>query len=152
MEAAVVPAAARFVSSHLSLHTLRAREFIDLTDKIQQKVMESGVVQGLAIIMSAHTTAAIVVNEHEPELFKDLDRLLREIAPEDNMYGHNGVPCGKGEQPNGHAHCQALLLSASASLPIFGGQLALGRYQRVFLVELDCARPRGVTVALLGTA
>ena len=152
MDAAVVTAGARVVSTHLTLHTERAREFIDMTDRISETVKEAGLTQGLAVIMSAHTTACVVVNEHEPELLKDLDRMLAEIAPEDKPYAHNGVPCGKGEQPNGHAHCQALLLSSSASLPIVNGTLVLGRYQRIFLVELDCARPREVTVALIGIA
>jgi len=102
-------------------------------------------------VTSQHTTASIVVNEHEPELLKDLSRLLGEIAPAASTYAHNGVPCGPNESANGHSHCQALLLSTSASIPITGGTLALGRYQRIFLVELDCPRPRRVTVMLLGT-
>lgn len=150
MDAAVATAGARVVSAHLTLHTRRAREFIDITDQIRQTVSDASLRHGLAVIMSAHTTACIVVNEHEPELLKDLDRLLSEIAPAERPYAHNGVPCGKGEQPNGHAHCQALLLSSSASLPIVDGRLVLGRFQRIFLLELDCARRREVTVALLG--
>ena len=103
-----------------------------------------------AATLSQHTTAAIVVNEHEPELLKDLDAFLGEVAPEHHTYAHNAVPCGPGEGPNGHAHCQALLLNTSATLPIVNGSPMLGRYQRIFLVELDHARPRRVTVALLG--
>jgi secondary thiamine-phosphate synthase enzyme len=105
---------------------------------------------GLAVVSTLHTTAALVVNEHEPELLKDLDGFLARLAPESGIYGHNGVPHGVGEQPNGHAHCQALLLNASISLPIVGGRLMLGRYQRVFLVELDFSRPRSIAVTLLG--
>ena len=100
---------------------------------------------------SRHTTAAIVVNEHEPELLRDLDAFLGILAPEGGLYAHNHVPCGPEEQPNGHAHCQALVLNASVSLPISDGQLSLGRYQRIFLVELDHARPRIVQMLVMGS-
>lgn len=139
-----------FVASRISIRTGHAREFIDLTDAVLEQIRRSGISQGIAVVTSQHTTAAIAINEHEPELLKDLDELLARMAPQENVYAHNEVPCEAGEQPNGHAHCQALLLSASATVPIVGGQAALGRYQRIFLVELDCARDREVTVVLLG--
>ena len=55
-----------------------------------------------------------------------------------------------GEQPNGHSHCQQLLLGASEAVPILGGQLMFGQWQRIFLVELDHARDREVVVHLVG--
>lgn len=140
-----------FSSSTISTKTQRAPDFIDITDEVMERIIASGLTQGIAVITSQHTTASIVVNEHEPELLKDLTRLLDEIAPQQNGYGHNGVHHPPPEQPNGHAHCQALMLNSSASIPIIDGQGVLGRYQRIFLVELDCPRPRQVTLSLLGT-
>lgn len=150
MNTAVTAPHPGFHASRLIVHTQRARQFVDITDDLLDQIHASGIQEGIAVAASRHTTAAIVVNEHEPELLKDLDRLLREIAPEDHLYAHNAVPCGVGEKPNGHAHCQALLLNASATIPIVGGKAALGRYQRVFLIELDCARTREVTIAIVG--
>jgi secondary thiamine-phosphate synthase enzyme len=151
MAATVIAPQVGFHVSHLALETSHAHQFIDITDEILDLVRTSGLTNGLAVVASQHTTACILVNEHEPELLKDLSRLMLELAPEERNYAHNDVPCGEQERPNGHAHCQALLLSASASLPIAGGRLLLGRYQRVFLVELDCPRPRQVTIVLLGS-
>jgi secondary thiamine-phosphate synthase enzyme len=54
------------------------------------------------------------------------------------------------ERPNGHAHCRALLLPSSACLNVTEGRLQLGRWQRVFLVELDGPRERSVSVLLFG--
>jgi len=142
---------ALFQSFSIAIQTQHARQFIDLTDEILAGVESSGITEGMAVIASQHTTAAIAVNEHEPELLKDLDRFLCAVAPESHSYHHNAVPCGPGEKPNGHSHCQALLLNTSATIPIFDRRAALGRYQRIFLVELDCSRPRTVTVCLLGT-
>ncbi|MFQ6020312.1 MAG: YjbQ family protein, partial [Dehalococcoidia bacterium] len=55
-----------------------------------------------------------------------------------------------GERPNGHSHCQQLLLGASEALPIVNGQVVVGQWQRIFLVELDHARPREVVIQLVG--
>lgn len=151
MQSVLAPAPAHFFSGELHVHTTSARQFIDITDDITALTRESGLSQGLVLINSQHTTAAILVNEHEPELLRDLQRLLSEIAPESAHYHHNAVPCLPGERENGHAHCQALLLNSSATVPLAQGSLVLGRYQRVFLVELDHARPRRVTVTLLGS-
>ena len=150
MNVPVAAAPASFLFSRISIQTRQAREFVDITDEVLSRVQRSGLRDGLLVVASRHTTAAVVVNEHEPELLKDLDRLLCQIAPEEHVYAHNRVPCGPGEHPNGHAHCQALFLSTSASIPIVDGVLVLGRYQRIFLVELDHARPREVSVVLLG--
>jgi secondary thiamine-phosphate synthase enzyme len=151
METPVATRSACFSSSVLSLHTSRSHDFVDITDHVSECVADSEVRDGLVVVMSQHTTAGIAVNEHEPELLKDLDGFLHEMAPRDRDYHHNEVPCEPGEYPNGHSHCQALLLSASASIPIAAGRPMLGRYQRIFLVELDRPRPRRVVVTVLGS-
>lgn len=151
MEATIALPSATFSASQISVTTRHARQFIDLTELIAEHVVETGVQSGLVVIASKHTTAAIVVNEHEPGLLKDLDAFLGVLAPESAPYAHNDVPCGPDERPNGHAHCQALLLQVSVSLPIVDGRATLGRYQRVFLVELDHSRPRTVQVLVMGS-
>lgn len=139
-----------FLSSRIRITTSGPRHFIDLTDELDARVRASGLRSGLAVVTSLHTTASLLLNEHEPELLKDLDEFLIRLAPEESAYLHNAVPCAPGEQPNGHAHCQALLLQASVTVPIVNGTLVVGRYQRLFLVELDCSRPREVVISILG--
>jgi secondary thiamine-phosphate synthase enzyme len=111
--------------------------------------------RGLVSVYSTHTTAAIRVNENEPLLLGDFRRFLAGVAPvADGAYEHDdmtrraGVPAD--EPRNGHAHCQHLLLGASETLPVVDGRLALGRWQRLFLVELCSAREREVVVQVLG--
>ena len=58
----------------------------------------------------------------------------------------------EGERPNGHAHCRALLLPPSVCLNVTGGRLLLGRWQRVFFVELDGPREREISVLIFGEA
>jgi secondary thiamine-phosphate synthase enzyme len=150
METPVAAVPTGFISHRIPIRTTTARQFVDITEDVEERVRASGFRTGLAVVSTLHTTAALVINEHEPELLKDLDSFLARLAPESGGYAHNRVPHGVGEQPNGHAHCQALLLNSSLSLPIIDGRLVLGRYQRLFLVELDFSRPRSIAVTLLG--
>lgn len=135
--------------------TERAPQFIDITDQVQRIVGESGVWEGMAVVFCRHTTAAVRINENEPLLIADMEEFLKRIAPRDVYYRHNDFDIRTHnmtpeESPNGHAHCQHLLLGASEAIPIEGGRLCLGRWQRVFLVELDRPREREVTVQIFG--
>ncbi len=135
--------------------TERAMEFIDLTARIEALAAEAGIHAGLVNIQSLHTTTAIVVNEHEPLLLADFAALLARAAPRHAPYCHDDMDArtmnlAPGERPNGHAHCHALLLGAAVSLNFAEGRVQLGRWQRVFLVELDGPRLRDVSVLVLG--
>lgn len=147
----------RSISTHTTIH-LESRhptQFIDLTDEVQAFVSAAAVQTGFANIQSLHTTAAIVVNEHEPLLLADVTAMLERLVSQEVVYRHDivslrGANCVLGERPNGHSHCRALLLAPSACLNVVGGRLQLGRWQRVFFVELDGPRTREVSVVLLG--
>src|SRR5688500_9531950 len=139
----------------IRIDTERPTQFIDLTSDLEAFVAASGVQSGLLNIQSLHTTAAIVVNEHEPLLLTDMAGLLERLAPVDALYRHDNITlrtvnCVLSEPPNGHSHCRALLLGSTALLNVIDGALQLGRWQRVFLVELDGPRTRDVSLLVLG--
>ena len=141
----------------MEYETTGAPEFIDITDDIVRIVDASGVAFGQVTAFSQHTTAAIKINEHEPLLLRDMARVLRQFAPPAAYYEHNDftrrtVNMNDDECANGHAHVQHLFLSASETIPIIDGRIALGTWQRVFLVELDHPRLRRVLVNVVGTA
>ncbi|MBV9280977.1 MAG: YjbQ family protein, partial [Chloroflexi bacterium] len=130
-------------------------QFIDITDDVADAVERAEILNGIAVVYSMHTTAAIKINECEPELIKDMSRFLADIAPLEREYYHNNfdvrtVNMEEDECPNAHSHCQHLMLSASESVPILDGRMHLGRWQRIFLVELDRPKARQVTVQILG--
>lgn len=137
----------RFITRHPT-------EFIDITDRLERIIAESGVSLGILNIQTLHTTTAVLVNEHEPLLLGDFQNLLENAAPTKAFYHHDDetlrtVNVTIGERPNGHAHCRALLLQTSVSLNVASGRLVLGRWQRVFLVELDGPRDREISTVLL---
>ena len=143
--------------TRIRITTRHPTEFIDLTDRVASLVMQAGLRFGFVNIQTRHTTTAILVNEHEPLLLADFQRLLESAAPVDARYRHDDttartVNVTAGERPNGHAHCRALLLPSSVSLNVTNGQVLLGKWQRVFFVELDGPREREISVLLLAEA
>ncbi len=140
----------------LIVTTTTAPEFVDITDDVERIVAEAAVKFGQVTIFSKHTTAAIKINENEPLLMGDMCRVLEQAAPKLAEYDHNDFsrrtgPMEEDECANGHAHCQHLFLGASENVPIIDGHMALGRWQRIFLVELDMPRERSVLVNIVGT-
>ncbi|MGE3512598.1 MAG: secondary thiamine-phosphate synthase enzyme YjbQ [Vicinamibacterales bacterium] len=138
----------------LVVETDQPHAFVDLTDRVSRLLLESGIHAGTVTIQSCHTTTGVVINEHEPLLLVDFHRLLDRLAPRGSVYHHDDMTRRTGisdhEPQNGHAHCRALLLPSSVTLVVHEGRLALGRWQRLFLVEFDGPRTREVAVAVVG--
>jgi len=133
----------------------KAPEFIDITDEVRETVTQSGIQEGLVTVFSRHTTAAVVINENEPLLLKDMARFLRQTAPQEAHYNHNDfvirtANMTEDECPNGHSHCQHLFLGTSETIPIAEGAMMLGQWQRVFMIELDRPRSREIVVQVQG--
>ena len=141
-------------SADIPIATSATSELIDVTDRVGSVVSDSGIVEGLALVSAPHTTCAVIVNEAEPGFLQDFRHALEAIAPQEHAYAHNDAPHAEEfEAPNGYAHVRAAFLSShSVLLPVRNRKLALGRWQRIFFVELDRARPRTCQVTLVGRA
>ncbi|HDS28922.1 MAG TPA: YjbQ family protein [Candidatus Acetothermia bacterium] len=88
-------------------------------------------------------------------LLQDMGCFLKRFAPPDGEYSHNDfgvrtVNMTEDECPNGHAHCQHLLLSASETIPVVSGRPLLGQWQSVFFIELDRPRDRQIVIQVQG--
>ena len=143
------------VSDRVLLRTRKGTRFVDLTELVQERVRQSGVLAGLALVQSLHTTAALAMNENEPLLLSDLEGTFERLAPAAAGYAHDDLarrgPLPPDERPNGAAHCRALVLAPSLTLLVEEGRLVLGRWQRILLVELDPPREREIAMLVLGT-
>jgi secondary thiamine-phosphate synthase enzyme len=120
---------------------------VDVTDEVAAAVRSTGVRDGIVTIVSRHTTMAVRIQEAEPLLMEDLLNFLRRLAPSNVHYQHNDFRIRthhmhNDESPNGHSHCLQFLLGTSETVPVVDGELALGQWQRIFLVELDGPRPK----------
>jgi secondary thiamine-phosphate synthase enzyme len=134
-----------------NIATVEPIEFIDLTDHINQHLRGEGIRTGSVMVFSRHTTAAIKINEAEELLLEDFKHFLRGLCPSEGAYNHNDMrrrkpPIAIDERANAHSHLMHLLLSTSETIPVVDSRLALGTWQRVFMVELDGPRSREVLV------
>ena len=140
-------------------HTLKFKtkkfiDFIDITEEIENLVKKKKIKNGFVKVFSKHTTAAIRINEKEKGINKDFELFVKKILPPKKYYHHNDLTIrtenlvcdvGASDCMNGHSHCLHLLMGATCEhVPIIDNKLSLGTYQRVFLIELDCARQREV--------
>jgi secondary thiamine-phosphate synthase enzyme len=139
----------------LGIATTAGAQFVDVTNQIAECVRLAGVNNGIVNVQTKHTTTAIVVNENEPLLMDDMKKTLERVAPSSATYRHDdfsirSVNLEPHECRNGHSHCQALFLNASALLNIADGKMQLGRWQRIFFVELDGAKERTISIVIIG--
>ena len=127
------------IKSHsLKLNTNRNFEIIDITSKINELI---DIEKGIISIFSKHSTSAIVVNENESGLLRDLEFTLNNLITDKYSYDHDRI------DNNARSHLKSFLLSSSECLPIKNGRLDLGTWQSVFFIELDGPR-HGRTISL----
>ena len=139
----------------IDIQSSSAPEFVDVTDWVANIIEETAVEFGTAVVYSTHTTTSVCINEMEPLLLEDVGHILEHFAPREGGYLHNDfeirtVNMNDDESPNGHAHCQQIVLGTSETIPILDNRLQLGIYQRIFFIELDRPRPRQLMVQVMG--
>jgi secondary thiamine-phosphate synthase enzyme len=138
----------------LEFATTRPTEFVDITHRLEDEIVRTGLRNGRIHLQSLHTTVGLAVNENEPLLLRDFEGLLERLAPAGAGYEHDDFErrfdIALDEPVNGHAHCRQILLSAFATLMVEEGRLVLGRWQSVFAVELDGPRHRQLAIQLEG--
>jgi secondary thiamine-phosphate synthase enzyme len=148
----------KFLLENHSFRTTDRGQFVDVTDDVLGVVGRSEVANGLAVVYSPHTTCAILINERERGFFEDFTQVVDAMVPLEGPYRHDDLDTrtenlddDPHDIPNGYAHVRhAVLGSASQSIPIVDGELQLGRWQRVFFLELDRARDRRVLIQVMG--
>jgi secondary thiamine-phosphate synthase enzyme len=127
----------------LRLSTQGDGEIVDITDGVRSVVHRSGVQTGAVVVFAVGSTVAVTTMEHEPGGVADLQRLLEHLVPSADEYEHNA----RNHDTNAHAHLRAAVIGPSESVPIVGGELGIGTWQQVVLVDFD-DRPRERTVSV----
>ena len=119
---------------------------VDLTQGVASVVRTSEVERGLVTVFAKGSTVAITTMEYEPGGVHDLQALLDRLIPAQGDYEHNRL----NHDTNSHAHMRAAIIGPSETIPVVGGELALGTWQQIVLIDFD-DRPRSrvVTVQLL---
>jgi secondary thiamine-phosphate synthase enzyme len=122
-------------------------EVVDISEKAGSIVQQSGLQEGNATIFVVGSTASITTTEFEPGLRRDIPEVLDRIAPKGERYHHNET----WHDGNGHSHLRAALIGCSIAVPFVHGELMLGTWQQIVLIDHDNRpRQRTIVVQLIG--
>jgi secondary thiamine-phosphate synthase enzyme len=134
----------KFKKESFNISTRNRSQMINITDRVQSIVSDSGVSDGDVIVYCPHTTAAITINENaDPSVQHDILLTLEELLPQHRSgYRHS--------EGNSDAHCKSSLVGCSEQVIIHNGDLQLGTWQAVFFCEFDGPRSRHVIVQVRG--
>ncbi len=144
-----------------TFETTGRREWVRITEDVQDAVDEAGIEEGMVLVSAMHITAGVWVNDDEPGILEDalewLDKLAppswkppandvaRELLPDPGDYRHH-----RGGEDNGDAHLKNLLVHQQVVLPVTAGKLDLGPWQQVFYAEFDGGRRKRLVIKVLG--
>ena len=132
------------MASEFRVKTTRKIERLDITERVRQASEKIGAKDGALLVSVPHTTAAVVVGEAwDPDVTGDIERALEAWVPS-VRFDH-----GEGNSP---AHFLSEAIGNARLVPLEAGRPLLGRWQGVFLIELDGPRERTVRVAALGAS
>ena len=134
-------------TEYLIFNTKTRREYINITDKVQNVIDKSGIKEGLCLINAMHITASVYVNDAESGLIKDFDDFLEGLAPHEptSRYRHNNT----GED-NGDAHIKRTIMGREVVAAVTNGKLDFGPWEQIYYAEFDGNRPKRVLVKIIG--
>ena len=129
-------------TARINVETKGNCDIVNITKQVSEAAAQSGISDGTVTLFNVGSTAGITTTEYEPGLVKhDIAATFEKIAPQNARYEHEET----WHDDNGHSHVRAALLGPSLSVPVVDGQLSLGTWQQIILVDFD-TRPRTRTV------
>ncbi len=117
-------------------------DIVNITEQVSETIAKSGLSNGTVTVFNVGSTAGVTTTEYEPGLVNyDIAAAFEKIAPRNGSYEHEKT----WHDNNGHAHVRASVLGPSLAIPVIDGQMTLGTWQQIILVDFD-TRPRTRTV------
>ena len=137
----------KVITKIVQLRSSKENDIIDFTEQTSEALKESKLENGIVTVFVSGSTAAITTIEYEPGLRHDFPKMLSRIVPKDVQYHHDDT----WHDGNGHSHVRASLIGPSLSIPFSNGQLNLGTWQQIVMLEMDTRqRERVITLQILG--
>lgn len=120
---------------------------IDITQKIEEVVLKSGLNTGICTVFCPGSTGSIITIEYEGGLLKDFPEAMERLAPQDATYEHHL----RWRDGNGHSHIRASIIGPSLTIPFVDTKLTLGTWQQVTFVDFDNkSRNRKIEILIIG--
>ncbi|RMF69346.1 MAG: YjbQ family protein [Calditrichaeota bacterium] len=135
------------LTEYLWFETPHRRDYINITDTVEELVRKSGVKEGLCLVNAMHITASVYINDAESGLIQDYDDWLEQLAPHEpvSRYRHNRT----GED-NGDAHLKRQIMGREVVVAITDGKLDFGPWEQIYYAEFDGRRKKRVLVKIIG--
>ena len=135
------------LTEHLWFDVPNRRDYIKITDKVEELVKKSGVREGLVLVNAMHITASVYINDAESGLLQDYDDWLEQLAPHEptSQYRHNRT----GED-NADAHLKRQIMGREVVVAITEGKLDFGPWEQIYYAEFDGGRKKRVLVKIIG--
>ena len=137
----------KHLREELWFNTPHRRDYVNITDQVEDLVRKSGVKNGLCLINAMHITASVYINDNESGLIQDYDEWLETLAPHapTSKYRHNRT----GED-NADAHMKRQIMGREVVVAITDGKLDFGPWEQIFYAEFDGRRKKRVLVKIIG--
>lgn len=132
-------------TEYIYFNTRNHREYVNITDKVEEVVRKSAINEGYVLVSAMHITSGVYVNDAEDGIISDIDEMLERLAPYKLDYKHHRT----GED-NGDSHLKSLLIGHEVIVPITNGKLDLGTWQQIYYAEFDGQRKKRVIIKAIG--
>lgn len=132
-------------TEYLYFNTRNHREYINITEKVEEVVKNSGIQEGFVLVSAMHITAGVYINDAEDGIISDIDEMLEGIAPFKEDYKHH-----KTGESNGDSHLKSILVGHEVTVPITKGRLDLGPWQQIYYAEFDGQRKKRLIIKAIG--
>ncbi len=133
------------MTEYLWFNTKQHREFINITDRVEEVVRRGNIAEGFVLVSAMHITAGVYVNDAETGLIGDIEEWVEQLAPYRPDYRHHAT----GES-NADAHLKSLLIHHEVIVPVTEGRLDLGPWQQIYYAEFDGQRRKRVIIKAIG--
>ncbi len=132
----------RVMNKKINFDTQGEIDFVDLSDRVREAIVESDVSNGIVHVFAPHATGILILTENDDALLSDIKNFLEGLAPKHKSYQHPS---------NAHAHLRSILFPPDKTLPIINGRVELGTWQSLIFVETDVyPRRRTVIIQVIG--
>ncbi|MGB5105930.1 MAG: secondary thiamine-phosphate synthase enzyme YjbQ [Candidatus Zixiibacteriota bacterium] len=126
-----------------SIKTSARNQLLEITAQVQEYISKSQMREGICVVFTPHTTAAVTINENaDPDVKTDVLRKLADVFPQSDNYRHN--------EGNSDSHIKSSLVGCAETIIVSGGRLLLGTWQGIYFCEFDGPRQRKFCVKLVG--
>ena len=122
------------------------RGFINITPRVENALLKSGIKEGLCLVNAMNITASVFINDDESGLHSDMEKWLESLAPEKpySMYAHNGY------EDNADAHLKRTIMGREVVVAVTDGKLDFGTWEQIFYGEFDGKRNKRVMIKIIG--